>query len=335
MSGETSSLPATLVRLKVRLLVNRARVSTRTRTQLVLSLVLTLLVGGFGFLGATRIGGSTDLVAEQAWLVLGASAICVGWAVLPLLTFGTDESLDPGRLVLFPLERRPLMTGLLLAAFVGPAPLAVSLVVLGTAVGLVSHGGGLVAVAAAVLLLALSASASRALAMVLAARLNSRRGRDLVIVVVSVLALSLQFVRFIDFSSVHESTLHRVDTVLRWFPPAMLGQAALDAQHGQLARGLLELVPAIVLIPALLWVWAWALDRSVTVVRSGETSTRRRRAREDSPLLFRRLGFLAAGPWGAVAAKELRYVAREPRRKVTLVNSVIIGVGVPVWVAVR
>ena len=67
----------------------------------------------------------------------------------------------------------------------------------------------------------------------------------------------------------------------------------------------------------------------------GETSRRRAAHTAESPLLFRRLPFLAGAPWGAVAAKELRYVAREPRRKITLVNSVIIGAGVPIWVAVR
>ena len=36
-----------------------------------------------------------------------------------------------------------------------------------------------------------------------------------------------------------------------------------------------------------------------------------------------------------MTAKELRYLGREPRRKVNLVNSVIIGVGLPVWAALH
>jgi ABC-2 type transport system permease protein len=73
----------------------------------------------------------------------------------------------------------------------------------------------------------------------------------------------------------------------------------------------------------------------MTVVRSGETTQRRRAHQADSPLMFRHLRFLGRERWGAVTAKELRYVAREPRRKVTLVNSVIIGVVFPLWVALR
>jgi len=40
--------------------------------------------------------------------------LVLGWALLPLLAFGTDETLDPARLQLLPLAKRPLMTGLLL-----------------------------------------------------------------------------------------------------------------------------------------------------------------------------------------------------------------------------
>ena len=36
-----------------------------------------------------------------------------------------------------------------------------------------------------------------------------------------------------------------------------------------------------------------------------------------------------------MTAKELRYLGREPRRKVNLVNSIIIGVGLPVWAALH
>jgi ABC-2 type transport system permease protein len=44
-----------------------------------------------------------------------------------------------------------------------------------------------------------------------------------------------------------------------------------------------------------------------------------------------RLPFISATPWGAVAAKELRYVAREPRRKMLLFNSVLIGAALPLY----
>jgi ABC-2 type transport system permease protein len=72
----------------------------------------------------------------------------------------------------------------------------------------------------------------------------------------------------------------------------------------------------------------------MTVVAGGETGRRRDRADTTSPLVPRRLPFLVRWRWGAVAAKELRYVARDPRRKILLVNSVLVGTAVPIWFAV-
>ncbi len=335
MSARVQSLPRTLVRLKLQLLVNRARSSSQARGQMLAAAAATVVFGGAGAIVGHAVSFITDLDVLRTVLVVGATVLTLGWAVLPLLTFGTDESLDPGRLVLFPLRRTPLMRGLLLASFVGPAPATAVLVVLGTTVGLATKGSGLVAVAAMVLLLLLSAATARTLSTALAASLTSRRGRDITVIVASILALSVQALRFVHFWTISHGTLLTIDSVLRWLPPGMLGQAAFDARTGRLGIALPELVPAAVAIWVLLRVWGRALERSMVSVTDGETSRRRVAAPADSPLLFRRLGFLAAAPWGAVTAKELRYVAREPRRKVTLVNSVIIGAGVPIWVALR
>ena len=332
-----ASVPRTLVRLKLRLIVNRAVVSTTGGVMLAVSVTAAVLVGGFGFVEAVVFGGSDVERVQRTAIVVGASALTIGWAVLPLLTLGTDETLDPSRLVLFPLRRGPLMRGLLASSFVGPAPTAVVLVVAGVMVGYA--GVSLIVIPAMVLLLLLSAAAARTLSTALAAGATSRRGRDAVIIIGSVLAVSVQAVRFIDFSFVDGSTVDLTNDILRWWPPGMLGQAVIDAGEGRTALALAELVPAMICIPVLLWVWARALDRALTTVTDGETRpTRAPDHASDaaaSPLMIRHLPFLAGRPWGAVAAKELRYLAREPRRKVTLVNSIVLGVGLPLLIAVR
>jgi ABC-2 type transport system permease protein len=78
----------------------------------------------------------------------------------------------------------------------------------------------------------------------------------------------------------------------------------------------------------------------MTVVADGSTAPVRRRRdrragreRPDLPLIPARLAWLANRPWGAVTARELRYAAREPRRKVLLLNSVVIGAGLALWAA--
>ena len=152
-------------------------------------------------------------------------------------------------------------------------------------------------------------------------------------IVAAVGALSVQLVRFIHFSSIGRGPQHTIDGLLRWFPPGMLGQSALDARHGHLALAVVELLPAAVLLPLFLAVWGRALERAMTVVADGETGRRRTRGATTSPLVPRRLSFLTRWRFGAVTAKELRYVARDPRRKILLVNSVLVGTGVPIWFA--
>ena len=114
----------------------------------------------------------------------------------------------------------------------------------------------------------------------------------------------------------------------------MLGQAVIDGRDGHLLVALAELVPAAVSVVVLLILWERALDRSLTVVMEGSTP-RRQRPVTALPLMFRRLAFVAPVPWGAVTAKELRYFVREPRRKVNLINSVLIGVALPIVLAAR
>ncbi len=324
----------TLVRLKVRLIANRARSSTRGVLQLVISIVLAIGIGGLGALLAGVLAADPDPRVSRTAAVLGATALTVGWALLPLLSVGSDETLDPGRLVLFPLRRGTLMRGLLGASLVGPAPFAVIAICLGATIGFVGVGGWLAAPAFAALIV-LSAVTARALSTTLAAGLSSRRGRDALIVFASVFFVAVQGVRFIRWDAIGPAGYDRLDAVLRWTPPGMLGQAAFDSSRGHQLVALAQLVPPLVIIPLLVVWWARVLDRSVTHVADGETRSSRVRPSTDLPLLIDRLPFLARAPWGAVTAKELRYLGREPRRKVNLVNSVIIGVGIPVWAALH
>jgi ABC-2 type transport system permease protein len=331
-TGAPPHLARTLVRLKVRLLANRARRSRSAKVQLVMSWVFALLMGsGLAFVVAAA-GRFGKEEIDRPVLVIGATFLAFVWIVGPLLTFGTDETLDPGRLILFPLAPRALARGLLAASIIGPAPTVALLVCIGAVVGYAS-GGGWIVVPAAVLLIALCVTSARALSTSLAAQLTSRRGRDITIIIASVLALASQGIRFINFGAVSDELVDRVLAVLAWLPPGMLAQAVVDGRAGRTGVALLELLPAAVLVPVLLRAWARALDRSLTVVADGATPPSRRRSSAELPLIPARLGWLAHHPWGAVAARELRYVVREPRRKVVLANSVVLGLALAVWSA--
>jgi ABC-2 type transport system permease protein len=332
-----ASLAKTLVRLKLRLMANRAKRSSATAITLALASLTALGVGVLVAWGLTAVGWSGDVRAQRSVLVLGVTAMTIVWVVFPLVSFGTDETLDPNRLALFPLEPRRLLRGLLLTAFVGPAPTVALFAAAGAIVGYAGRGGIVIVIPAAVLALLLAATLARTVTTLLASALSSRRGRDAAIIVASLLAISVQGVRFIRFNAVDAGLLDHATDIARWTPPGMLAQAVIDARAGHWAVAVLQLVPALVLIPLLLAVWARALERSMTVVLDGSTPHRKRRS-EDGPILAivpSALPFLARYRWGAATAKELRYLAREPRRKVTLINATVIGVGIPVWFGVR
>lgn len=337
MTRPGPSVTRSLVRLKVRLLRNRARSSRGGRWRLLAGALTSAVLAVLAFAAASAAGHSDDATVVRASAVVGATGLAIAWAVLPLITFGSDESLDPSRLATFPLRRGSLMRGLLVASLVGFAPAVAEVAVIGALAGQSGRAGavGLVIGAAAmVLLVVFCAAGGRTLSTLLAAGLTSRRGRDATIVLVSVLLLSAQGLRFIRFSAIDPAVFDHLSNLLRWLPPGMLGQALVDARHGRHFLALAELVPPAAAVLALTAVWARALDRSLTVV-NGDTGNRRRRRPVELPLMPRRLGFVAPVPWGAVAAKELRYAVRDPRRKVTLINSVLVGSILPLGVALR
>lgn len=115
---------AHIVGLKWQLLRNSLR---RNTAQLI-----GLIIGGLYGLGALalavmglialRFAVPSD-VARIA-VIVGGSALTLGWAIVPMLAFGVDQTLDPARFATFAVPRRQLVIGLLLSSLVGvPAAL--------------------------------------------------------------------------------------------------------------------------------------------------------------------------------------------------------------------
>jgi ABC-2 type transport system permease protein len=331
------SVPWLLVRLKLRLTFNRIRTARAGTLNAVVSSVLALAAGVAAFFLVAASASVDDPRVSQGVLVLGSSALLLGWVIFPMITFGTDETLDPARLQLLPLRRRPLMAGLVASSFVGFAPVAAVIAVAGAVIG---YGVGpwiVITALAGLLLLLLCAASARMVTTLLASRLTSRRGRDTMVFVASFLALAVQGLRFVRFNSVDPELVDRLISVCRWFPPGMLGHAIFDAHDGAYGIAVVEVMATAVLLPAVVLVWASALDRSLTVVTGGMTVPRRERSprRSGLALMIERLPFITPTPAGAVAARELRYVARDPKRKVLVINSILLGLGGPLYLSFR
>jgi ABC-2 type transport system permease protein len=296
---------------------------------------LPLAFGGFLLLALVpRAEPRAGLLLVEATFLL----LFCGWGLFPLLSFAGDASLDPSRLALLPLRPGQLVAGLSLAACVGVAPLCTLVALAGAVVGFATLGPGLVLMLAAVLVqFALCIVGSRALLCALSRQLRSRRARDLVIVLVSVTAVGFNLA--LQVGARLAQRLERTDLealrpaarALGWLPPGLAARALVDAGQGRLAAATAELAGAALAVVALGWWWWRSLERVLT---TAEPAARKRGGQPAGlfPRPLRRL--LPADQRGAVAAKELRYLARHPRLRVAWVMSCLLGLALVVFVAV-
>ncbi|MCA1712941.1 MAG: hypothetical protein LC789_15405 [Actinobacteria bacterium] len=270
-------------------------------------------------------------LAPDAGVVVYAF-VALGWVVLPILTFASDDLLDPSRLSLLPLSRVDLMTLLTVGALVGVAPVATLVAALGLAVGVASGPVQVaVAVAAALLEVAFCVVLSRVVVAALSGLLRSRRGRDIGIALTTLVALSFQLInpllqRVIQPGGSGRDAAAAFAGPIRWTPPGLLASAPLLTQRGQAGTALLRLALVGGLVVAGAALWERLVARSLVRVDASGRSRERSTA-----LLPRGIGrLLPTGRAGAVAAKDLRYLTRDPRRGI----SQLIGVLFPAFAVV-
>lgn len=312
-----------LVDLKIALLRNALRSGPRRVVSLVVGIV------AWAWIVLTSISVFLAPASRGAAVPLLFDAFFVGWLLVPLMGLGSDETLDPSRLALFPLSRRSLMGGLVCASLVGVAPAGTLLALvgsLGATHTLAAFGLSGLAVA---LELLLCVAGSRAVTTALSGILRSRRGRDLLVFVIAIVAvlplLATQILPHLSVSLGPHGLSVGATRSLFWLPSGWLARAILDARGGNSVPALGLLAATAGVIVALLALWAWALQRTLTTAEAGG-SKKASRGRAD----------LFAGPFallprtrvGAVAAKELRYTWRDPRRRAALVTVIFI-IGLP------
>jgi ABC-2 type transport system permease protein len=311
-------------RLKLRLIRNGLR-SPQYAVLFVLGATAAGIVALIGFFVLASFRG--DVSSSDATLVIFA-AVTMLWIVVPLLGFGTDETLDPQRLALLPLRRGDLLRGLLAAAFVGVAPIATGLGLSGALVGQARDPlGALLIVAAIAATLLLCVTASRTLIALVAPLLRSRKGRDLLVMTLTLAALVPQAFRLFA-ARAHQkdprAIFAYVEGKVRPTPFGLGGVAATEAGKQHYVSSLAALAGMAVIIAVLLYVWSRVIPRAMTstdITPAAKTAVHNRHA---IPLFPRWLPFLPHTRTGAVAAKELLYYVRDPRRRAPLITALIV-----------
>ncbi|MGW0900846.1 transporter, partial [Streptomyces goshikiensis] len=189
-----ASLTPVFVRLKLSLIRNGLKGSSKRKAAYVSSLVFALVVAFFTTLGLAMLHGNAH---AGTVVVLLAALLAVGWAFMPLFFPTGDETLDPSRLVMLPLRPRPLVRALFASSLVGIGPLFTLCLAAGSAIA-VARGpvGALAAVLATPLLLLGCVALARAVATANVRLLTSRKGRDLAVLSGLLIAVGGQAVNF-------------------------------------------------------------------------------------------------------------------------------------------
>jgi ABC-2 type transport system permease protein len=290
-----------------------------------IGLLIGAVVGTFlsvvGFLALTSLHGR-PLADDVAVLLF--SALLLGWTVLPVLTFSSDDLLDASKLALLPLSTRQVLELHGFGALLGIAPIATSVLCLGLVPATGSSlSSSLVALVAVPLELALCIVLSRTTATALSRLLRSRRGRDLGVALTALVAVSGQLVnpvlQRVGRSDGAEQGLHQVADVLAVLPPGLIASAPRYAREGNLLLAVLHLLIGAASVGVLLLLWAQALRRSEETVDATTRSSRKTTGLTPRLLTW----LLPHGRMGAVASKDLRYLTRDPRRLIQLVTGTV------------
>lgn len=324
------------VRLKARLLANGLRAGAQRVIGPVVGALYgaALATGGFA---ALAVAGGRREDGPIVAVLLGATLV-VGWTIVPVLGFGSDETLDPSRLELLPLGRRDMMTGLLAASVVGIGPIATLIALLGAVVGFAPAGPGAALVVVAVVIQVLMCLAlSRAVVTALSAWLRSRRGRDLRVLILPLVALLPQLLRFVYVPrKATFASFEPLANVVGWVPAVLPMRALAAASQDRLAVASAELAVGVAALAALCWWWAHSLERIATSAEAAATRDARRvpsprsapaavaaASRFGDPLFGMLWAWLPRTRTGAVAAREARVSWRDPRRRVQTVSTVV------------
>ncbi|HRW19160.1 MAG TPA: hypothetical protein P5181_09975 [Dermatophilaceae bacterium] len=305
---------ALLVRLKLSLLRTSLQRSVWRTVGIVIGAAYGLGVAVLAIVGQAALRFAAPEYAAPA-SVVGLSALTLGWMILPILTVGFDDTIEPGRFALLPVRARELLPGLVLAALIGiPGVVTVIAVLVGQlVVWSVSLPALLAALVCVPLGLVTCVLLSRLVVTAAGAVFGSRRFREIAMVVFMLLVSSIGIVVNLASAAARSvggqltERLVSLADVLGWSPLGAAWSVPGEVAAGRWGSAGGRLVVALVVAALAARLWELALSRALTSPLSGSSSAA---AVASHGWLDRVFG---STPTGAVAARALRYWRRDPR----------------------
>lgn len=319
-----------LLKLQLTLTRNAFRRSTWLIVGTIFGLLFALLYGGGAAvaLASMRFAGTVDLA--RLLLPTLFSLFTLGYVLMVLLMFGTDATLDPARFALFPVRARALVPGFMLIGLVcSVGGLFTTALLIGFVIAFSwTWATTLVAVVGGVLGMVSTFLLSRWLTSAFASGLAGRKTRDMATLLFTAVALlfgvGAQFLGVVDFRNL-EAVLAQASTILGWTPFGWGWSAPADVAAGQPLLALVKLVLAAAWTSLCLWGWIHYLDKALTSpIETGGGGSGKVGAHGVADRLY------PSSPWGAIAARSLRYWRRDPRHLTIVAMTVILPV---IWLA--
>lgn len=306
---------AHLIRLRFRLLINGLSRSPWQAVAVILGTVYAVFLLFLAVVGLFSISFAPAEVGRTV-SVLGGAVLVLGWTVLPLLSSGIDETVEPSKLAIFPIPINTLVLALAVSGLLGVPGIVTTLVTFAT--GLIWWQTPLIAVIAVVCGAVGAATCvvgSRMLAALTVRISSGRRVREaktvLVLIPLILLGPAILGVSslFREFSDVFPTAAG----VLAWTPLGAIWAVPGDLALGNPGHAALHAAIGLATLVLSVFVWRWALDRALE--RPGHSTSNSRTSRG-----LGWFGVFPGTPSGAVAARALTYWIRDPRYTQSLIS---------------
>ncbi|PPB50670.1 transporter [Arthrobacter pityocampae] len=305
---------AHLLRLKLLLLRNSLKRSTA-------QLVGVILGGlyGLGILGTVVVGlaflGAADPELIRTVLVLGGSAVVLGWILIPIAAAGIDMTLDPARFVTFAIPQRQLLTGLVLGGLVGIPGIVTLIAALAQVFSWIRYPAAAVtALVCALVAVLLCVVASRLVTTAMSSMTGSRRFKDIngIVAFIPLIFLGPIFAGVTAGFQGSPGFAASLADVLAWTPLGALWAAPADVAAGNAGTAALRFLIGLGTLALFVVLWSRSLSHALVTPPYNAVTKR-----AGGNLGW--LGRFPATPAGAVAARALTYWQRDPRYFASLV----------------
>ena len=330
---------ATLVRLRFLLLFNGLKKSWWQIVLLVLGVLYGLGVLVVLVVGLFTLGFST-IELSRTVLVLAGAVTILGWTVIPVLTSGIDQTVDPARLAVFPIPVDRLIVGLAVSGVLGIPGIVTAIAALATTLTWRTYPlAVLAAVVSAVIGVFTAVVGSRMLAA-LASRIGSgRRAREAkgILVFIPLLLAGPIALGLAQLVRTFSGSFPVIADVVSWTPFGAVWAIPADVAAGNFGAAGLHLLIALATLAGATLLWRWGLGRALEQPAQAASVKAGTRGAGFFDLF-------PGTPAGAVAARALTYWVRDPRYAQSLVSVPLIPVlfffygglndnlGVLVWV---